>query len=90
MFKRFSEFFQERDGQLSSMRLFSFISLLNAIVISWFGIVAGKEIADVIMSEMPWLVAAFVPKAIQRFAEVKEFYGVLKNKKGSTDEQPSA
>lgn len=89
MIKRFSQFFQETDGQLSSMRLFSFISLLNAIVISWFGIVSGKDVTDVIISEMPWLVAAFVPKAIQRFAEAKEFYSLLKNKKGTSDDQPS-
>jgi len=83
----FREFFEDSGGRLSSMRLFSFISLLNALIISWLGFYSKHTPADIITQEIPWLVGAFVPKAIQKFAETKEMIGTTKKEK--TDEQPN-
>ncbi len=84
MKNRFHEFFEEGDGRLSSIRLFSAFALLNAMFISWFGLYFNIPAQEIIMQEMPWLIAAFVPKAIQRFAEAKEFYATIP--KGNKDE----
>ena len=65
--KKFSEILQGNNGKYSTMRAMSFIALIAAIV---FGAITlttnapdGKEIT------MAFLVAAFAPKAVQRFAE---------------------
>ncbi len=81
---RFHEFFEEGDGQLSSIRLFSAVALTNAVILSWFGILNRIESAEIVFQILPWLIAAFVPKALQRFAEAKEFLSTLK--KGKTNE----
>jgi hypothetical protein len=60
--KKGDGFLQDGDGNFSSMRLFSLIALVNAAGLTWFGLGTGKAV-------IPWLVAAFVPKAIQSFAE---------------------
>jgi hypothetical protein len=65
--KELAEFLQGNNGKYSIMRAMSFIALIAAIV---FGAITlttnapdGKEIT------MAFLVAAFAPKAVQRFAE---------------------
>jgi len=65
--KKLAEFLQGNNGKYSTMRAMSFIALIAAIV---FGAIAitnndpdGKAIT------MAFLVAAFAPKAVQRFAE---------------------
>jgi hypothetical protein len=65
--KEFTEFFQEDNGKYSTMRAMSFIALIAAIV---FGVITlldndseGKYITTA------FLVAAFAPKAVQKFAE---------------------
>ena len=78
---RFHEFFEEADGRLSSIRLFSAIALINAMFISWFGIYKNTEAGEIVIQILPWLIAAFVPKALQRFAEAKEFLGTLRKDK---------
>ena len=62
-------FLQEDNGNNSSMRLMSFIALITAIV---FGLVTlfnenAKEVG--INLTFSFLVAAFTPKAVQKFAE---------------------
>jgi len=72
MKNRFHEFFEDTLGRYSSMRLFSFIALINAIAISWLGIIYKMTSMDIVTQLSPWIVAAFVPKALQKFAEAKE------------------
>ena len=62
-------FLQEDNGNNSSMRLMSLIALISAIV---FGIMTmtnpdAKEVG--INLTFSFLVAAFAPKAVQKFAE---------------------
>jgi hypothetical protein len=61
--KAIKQMFQEDGGKYSSIRLFSFIALIMAGALSWKG--SGFDIITI------WLVAAFAPKAVQRFAEKK-------------------
>ena len=61
--KKIVQIFQEDNGQFSSMRVMSFIALLIASVLSFKGVTY-----DILMI---WLIAAFAPKAIQKFAERK-------------------
>ena len=55
-------FFEEESGKPSSMRLYSIVALVVAVVLSFhtpinFGLV------------ITWLIAAFAPKSIQKLAE---------------------
>ena len=65
--KELAEFFQGNNGKYSTMRAMTFIALIAAIVFGAITITSndpdGKEIT------MAFLVAAFAPKAVQRFAE---------------------
>jgi hypothetical protein len=65
--KELGEFLQGNNGKYSTMRAMSFIALIAAIVFGAITITSndpdGKEIT------MAFLVAAFAPKAVQRFAE---------------------
>jgi hypothetical protein len=65
--KELAEFLQGNNGKYSTMRAMSFIALIAAIVFGAITITSndadGKEIT------MAFLVAAFAPKAVQRFAE---------------------
>ena len=65
--KELAEFLQGNNGKYSLMRAMSFIALIASIVFGALTITSnnpdGKEIT------MAFLVAAFAPKAIQRFAE---------------------
>ena len=67
-----SGFFAEENGKSSSMRLMSFLSLLAAII---FGVltVLVKEANgnNGIFITFGFLLAAFAPKALQKFAETK-------------------
>jgi len=64
------EIFSEASGRLSSMRVNSFIGLLVAAGLSFYAIYSGK-IVEASALVVPWLVGAYVPKAIQKFAEPK-------------------
>jgi len=61
-------FFKDDSGYLSFMRLCSFIALIVAILMSWYAIVfhTEKESFTIILT---WVIAAFAPKTIQKFAE---------------------
>jgi hypothetical protein len=65
-------FFYEAEGVKSSMRLQSFIALLISAAISGFAIGTKQLDANVIAIVTLFVVAAFVPKAIQKYAEIKE------------------
>lgn len=64
------EIFSEANGQLSSMRVNSFIALLVAIGITVHTVLNGEQ-AQNFNVILLWLTAGLVPKCIQRFAEKK-------------------
>ena len=71
-------FMQDDQGHQSSMRLMSMMALLSAIVFGALSILAAVGLigassagADAITITFGFLVAAFAPKAIQKFAEQK-------------------
>jgi hypothetical protein len=61
------EFFQENNGQYSAMRAMSFIALIAAIVFGTITITSKNSDGKYITTS--FLVAAFAPKAVQKFAE---------------------
>lgn len=65
-----SNIFSESDGKLSAVRVNSFIALLCAIGLSVYAIYKGES-AESMPLIASWLVAAFAPKVVQRFAEGK-------------------
>lgn len=62
------QIFQENNGRLSSVRVNSFIALLVAIGLS-FGALNADKVSDAAPLILSWLVAAFAPKVVQKFAE---------------------
>lgn len=65
--KELAEFFQEDNGKYSAMRAMSFIALIAAIVFGAMTITSKDSEGKYITTA--FLVAAFAPKAVQRFAE---------------------
>lgn len=61
------EFFTEANGHLSSMRLMSFISLIQAIAYCNITLFTDKSMQFEIL--VIWIVGAFAPKVIQKYAE---------------------
>ncbi len=62
-------FLQENHGHNSAMRLMSFIALISAITFGGLTLIK-PEIKDVgVQLTYSFLVAAFAPKAVQKFAE---------------------
>jgi hypothetical protein len=62
-----AEFFQEDNRKYSTMRAMSFIALIAAIVFGTISIIEHDSDGKYITTA--FLVAAFAPKAIQRYAE---------------------
>ena len=63
-------FMKEDNGSYSSMRLMSFVALISAIVFGSISLVASDSQGNVgINLTYSFLVAAFTPKAVQKFAE---------------------
>lgn len=62
-------FFEEKKGVYSSMRLMSFISLLAAMGLAGLTIYTNNQ--DGIVLSFGFLLGAFAPKAVQKFAEQK-------------------
>lgn len=60
---KIAEFFQEDGGKLSSIRLYCFMALCTAIVLSFTD--GSYEFV------LTYLVAAFAPKAFSKFSEKK-------------------
>lgn len=66
---RKTTFFQEDNGNPSSMRLMCFISLIASIL---FGVLTiYTKNPDGIIVTFGFLLGAFAPKAVQKFAEQK-------------------
>lgn len=65
--KDFAEIFQEDNGKYSTMRAMSFIALIAAIVFGAMTMINDEPEGRYITTA--FLVAAFAPKAVQRFAE---------------------
>ena len=70
-----SGFFQEDNGSYSSMRLMCFVALLAAIMFGgitiWIASHGQQDGGNGLIITFGFLVAAFAPKAIQKFAEQK-------------------
>ncbi len=65
--QKLAELFQENNGKYSTMRAMSFIALIAAIVFGAVTITSDDNDGQFITGT--FLVAAFAPKAVQRFAE---------------------
>jgi hypothetical protein len=64
-------YFEEAPGVKSAMRLQSFIALWIGAAIACFAIGTKQLDVNVIAIVTLFIVAAFVPKAIQKYAEIK-------------------
>lgn len=62
-------FFETSEGNKSAMRLNSFISLLTAIAISIYATITKQLEINTISLVTMFVVSAFAPKAVQKFAE---------------------
>lgn len=66
-----SGFFQEDNGSFSSMRLMCFLSMLSATSFGLLTILLDGDNSDGIYITFGFLISAFAPKALQKFAEQK-------------------
>src|SRR3954470_7246321 len=74
-------FFEESDGTRSSMRLMCFTALIAAVVFGLLSVLAAIGLigadkpgglgGDAVMITFGFLLSAFAPKAVQKFAEQK-------------------
>ena len=62
-------YFEEAEGVKSSMRLMCFIALITGILLSFFIIWQKQLDVNSITLITIWVVAAFAPKAVQKYAE---------------------
>ena len=65
------EIFSEANGQLSSMRVNSFIALLMGLWVTWYTIENNLQSQNFNIIGL-WLAAALIPKSISKFAESKK------------------
>lgn len=65
--KELAELFQEDNGKYSTMRAMSFIALIAAIVFGAMTMTSNDSEGKYITTA--FLVSAFAPKAVQKFAE---------------------
>lgn len=66
-----TNFFTDDNGKSSSMRLMSFISLIAAIVFASLTMTLKDSKSEGIYLTTSFLIAAFAPKAVQKFVEVE-------------------
>lgn len=64
------EYFKDHKGQISSIRVNSFIAILAALGLSFLSLYQGK-VPETLPLIGTWLVAGFGPKVVQKFAESK-------------------
>ena len=64
-------FFEEKPGVKSSMRLMSFLSLIAAVGMGLPTIYSDAGSSDGLMITFGFLLGAFAPKTVQKFAEQK-------------------
>ena len=60
-------YLQDDNGNNSSMRLMCFLSLLGAFLFGWIAICKGGD--NGLFVFFGFLIGAFAPKAVQKFAE---------------------
>lgn len=60
------EIFSDDDGRLSAMRLYSFIALIVAVLLSFKGFLKSATNMEFIYI---WVSAAFAPKVVQKLIE---------------------
>ena len=63
-------FLTDNQGKLSSMRLMSWVALFAAIIFGWVTLTQKDNQSTGINITFGFLIAAFAPKAVQKFAEV--------------------
>jgi len=63
--------FKDHTGKKSTMRIMCFVALLGALVFAYMTI-TGHGGADGSIITLQFLVAAFAPKAVQKFTELKK------------------
>ena len=63
------ECLSDENKQVSSMRVMSFIALATAIGLSFAGVVTGTAVDTNLI--FYWIIGAFAPKAVSKFAERK-------------------
>uniref|UniRef100_Q3APM9 Uncharacterized protein n=1 Tax=Chlorobium chlorochromatii (strain CaD3) TaxID=340177 RepID=Q3APM9_CHLCH len=70
---RRARFFEEDNGSLSSMRLMSFVALIAAILFGALTLTfdTSENNGTGLYITLMFLVSAFAPKAVQKFAEQK-------------------
>lgn len=64
-------FFDEKKGHKSSMRLYSFMSLIAAIVFAFFIVATEQVTANTVAIFFIFVLGAFAPKTVSKFAELK-------------------
>jgi hypothetical protein len=69
--KQAGGFFKEDNGHKSSMRLMCFTSLIASIIFGLIAIMHGGSGSEGIYITFGFLLGAFAPKAVQKFAEAK-------------------
>ena len=70
--QRRSRFFEEDNGNLSSMRLMSFIALVASIIFGALTVLTENgDAVNGIYITFGFLLAAFAPKALHKFAKTK-------------------
>lgn len=88
---KIAEIFEDESGGTSFMRVASAAALLQAMSMSWYGWVVGKQPMDILITTSIWVAAAFIPKALQKIVEVKGvagLYSVISNKEETEEEKP--
>ena len=63
--------FEDPNGKVSSMRVFSFLSLLFSFAVSFYCIATGVLDGDALIVIGMYVTGAFAPKVTQKFAEMK-------------------
>jgi hypothetical protein len=72
IFKKLLQIFEDGSGNLSSTRIYSFIVLLFMMKFNFYYLNKGNNITwEFIMLDLVLLIAIFVPKYLQKLAELK-------------------
>ena len=64
-----AKFFQEDNGNLSSIRLMSMLSLFMSAILSLIIVITDNNSDNALLITFGFLLGAFVPKTVQKFAE---------------------
>ena len=64
-------FFEEKAGHKSSMRLYSFMSLIAGIAFAFFVVWTKQVEANTVAMFYIFIIGAFAPKTVSKFAELK-------------------